>query len=351
MFFLTRKRDVVGIDLGSSAVKLVQLKQTKGGYALQNLGIHPLPPEAIVDNTIMDSTSVVESIRALVREMGVKTTDAVAALSGNAVIIRKILLQTMTPEELEEQIQWEAEQHIPFDINDVNVDFQILGADAVDPSKMHVLLVASKKDVVNEYVTVFAEAGLKLNVLDVDSFAVQNAFEHNHEVSPDDTVALLNIGASLININIIRDGISLFTRDVQMGGQLYTDEIQKNLGVSSVEAEAIKLRREHPEKTILEEIFGKVNDTLTSEIKRSLDFFSANSPDMTINRVYLSGGAARTPLLRETIEQRLDLPVEFIDPFQKIAVDEKLFDRDHLAQVATLVVVAVGLATRRVGDK
>lgn len=351
MFFLKQKKDVIGIDLGSSSVKLVQLKQAKGGYTLQNVGIHPLPPEAIVDNTIMDSGAVVDSIRGLVREMGIRTVDAVAALSGNSVIIRKILLQSMPAEELEEQIHWEAEQHIPFDINDVNVDFQILGPDASDPSKMHVLLVASKKDVVNDYVTVFAEAGLKLSVLDVDSFAVQNAFELNHEHTSEETVALINIGASLININIVRDGICLFTRDVQMGGQLYTDEIQKNFGVSSVEAESIKLRRDHPEKSLLEEILGRGNDTLTSEIKRSLDFFSANSFDTPINRICLGGGAAKTPFLRETIEQRLDLPVEFIDPFRKISIDEKLFDRGHLDQIATLVVVAVGLAMRRAGDK
>lgn len=351
MFFLQKKKDIVGVDLGSSSVKLVQLRESKGKYTLENFGIHPLPPEAIVDNTLMDTTSIVEAIKSLIQTMGVKTQEAVAALSGNSVIIRKIMLQAMPVEELEEQIHWEAEQHIPFDINDVNIDFQILGPDSADPGKMHVLLVASKKDVVNDYVSVFTEAGLRLSVIDVDSFAVQNAFEINYQFEPDESIALINIGASVININIIRDGISLFTRDVQMGGNLYSEEIQKQLGVSTQEAETIKFRSDHPDQTLIDEIFNRTNDSVTSEIKRSLDFFSANSFDSGIAKIFLSGGAAKTPNLAESIQVRLDTPVEIIDPFRQIAVNEKAFDLEHLQEVGPIAVVAVGLATRRAGDK
>src|SRR6185369_10155792 len=187
-----KKKDIVGVDIGSSAVKLVQLRELKGGYQLQNVGILPLPAETIVDNTLMDSSSVVETVRNLLASLDVTAKEAACSISGNAVIIRKISLPYMPAEELEDQIHWEAEQYIPFDINDVNVDFQILSPDEQDLSKMNVLLVASKKDIINDYLAVFGEAGLKLVVVDVDSFAVQNAYEANYGVE-DEVVALVNL--------------------------------------------------------------------------------------------------------------------------------------------------------------
>src|SRR6185369_9353665 len=216
MIFFKKKKEVIGIDIGSSSVKVVQLKYNKGSFQLLNAGISPLPPEAIVDNTLMDSSSVATVIKNLVSSLGIKVKDVVCSISGNSVIIRKIVLQAMPQEELEDQITWEAEQCIPFDINDVNMDFQILSPDNNDPMKMNVLLVASKKDIINDYVSVFSEAGMLLSVVDIDSFAVQNAFEVNHDYSSEDIVALVNIGASVMNINVIKDGITLFTRDVQM---------------------------------------------------------------------------------------------------------------------------------------
>src|ERR1039457_1862705 len=240
MLFSTKK-ETVGIDVGSSSVKLVQVREQKGVLQLVNVGLLPLPAEAIVDNTLMDSSAVVENIRNLVKSLKINAAEAACSISGNAVIIRKIILPTMNSEELEDQIQWEAEQYIPFDINDVNIDFQILGQDENDPSKMNVLLVASKKDIVNDYITVFSESGLKLTVIDVDSFAVQNAFEVNYDIYPEEVIALVNIGANIMNLNIIKNGASLFTRDAQLGGSIYTDEIQKQFGVSGEDAEKIKI--------------------------------------------------------------------------------------------------------------
>src|SRR6185369_15334844 len=179
MFLFSKKKEVIGIDIGSSSVKLVQLKDLKGSYQLINAGIVSLPPEAIVDNTLMDSTAIVGAIKNLITSLGIKVKEVACSISGNSVIIRKIILPAMPLEELEDQITWEAEQYIPFDINDVNMDFQILSPDSIDPSKMNVLLVASKKDIINDYVAVFIESGLHLSVVDVDSFAVQNAFEVN----------------------------------------------------------------------------------------------------------------------------------------------------------------------------
>lgn len=176
--FFTKKKDLIGIDIGSSSIKLVKLKGVKGSYEVEHIGIAPLPSEAIVDNTLMNSSAVVDGLRSLFDGLGIiKLKDVASSVSGNSVIIRKINLSAMSSEALEEEIQWEAEQYIPFDINDVNIDFQILEPDDIDPSKMNVLLVASKKDIINDYQSVFAEAGLKLVLVDVDAFAVQNAFE------------------------------------------------------------------------------------------------------------------------------------------------------------------------------
>lgn len=347
----TKKKDIVGVDIGSCAVKLVQLRETKGGYQLQKIGILPLPAEAIVDNTLMDSSSIVETVKSLLASLNVKAKEAVCSISGNSVIIRKISLPVMPVEELEDQIHWEAEQYIPFDINDVNVDFEILSPDEQDPSKMNVLLVASKKDIINDYLAVFAEAGLKLVVVDVDSFAVQNAYETNYAADNNEVVALVNIGASIINLNIVRGGFSLFTRDVQMGGNLYNEEIQKQFGLNGEDAEQLKLKAIESEDPRLREVLQRVNETIANEMRRSLDFYNSTAGEERISKVYLSGGAAKTALLMEAVQQRLALPVEMLNPFLRVVVNEKEFDREYLEEIAPMVTVAVGLATRRLGDK
>ncbi|MEI6214821.1 MAG: type IV pilus assembly protein PilM [Desulfuromonadales bacterium] len=351
MFFFKQKKEVIGIDVGSSSVKLVHLKEGKGTFQLLNAGILPLPPEAIVDNSLMDSTTIAKNIKNLVASSGVKVKDVACSISGNSVIIRKILLPVMPQEELEDQIAWEAEQYIPFDINDVNMDFQILSPDNNDPSKMNVLLVASKKDIINDYLAVFNEAGLALTVVDVDSFAVQNAFEINHDFRPDDILALINIGASVMNINIIKDGVTLFTRDVQMGGNLYTEEIQKQLGLSSQDAEAQKIVAGNSNNRQLLDVIGKTNETITQEIRRSLDFYNSTANDDRITGIFICGGCSKVHNLASTIFERIGLPVEPIRPFAKLSYNENEFDPEYLQEIGPLMAVPVGLAMRRVGDK
>jgi len=351
MFLFNKKKEVIGIDIGSSSVKLVQLKDLKGSYQLLNVGITPLPPEAIVDNTLMDSAAIVGAIKNIIASLGIKVKDVACSISGNSVIIRKIVLPAMPPEELEDQITWEAEQYIPFDINDVNMDFQILSPDSIDPSKMNVLLVASKKDIINDYVGVFNESGLHLSVVDVDSFAVQNAFELNHDVGSEDVVALINIGASVMNINVVKAGVTLFTRDVQMGGNLYTEEIQKQMGLSSSVAESIKTLTQETKNIALLDVLGKVNETITQEIRRSLDFYNSTANDDRITKIFVSGGGSKGYNLVESISDKTGLPVEMINPFAKLKFNEKDFDPEYLQEIGPLMAVTVGLAIRRVGDK
>jgi len=351
MFLFKKKKEVVGVDIGSSSVKVVQLKDNKGSFQLLNAGIYPLPPEAIVDNTLMDSSSISLVIKNIIASLGIKVKDVVCSISGNSVIIRKIVLPAMPQEELEDQISWEAEQYIPFDINDVNMDFQILSPDNNDPSKMNVLLVASKKDIINDYISVFSESGMQLSVVDVDAFAVQNAFEANYDYSSEDVLALVNIGASVMNINVIKDGITLFTRDVQMGGNLYTEEIQKQIGLSSEGAETGKLLANELANEPLRNVILKVNETIAQEIRRSLDFYNSTANDDRISGVYISGGCSKVYNLIDTITEKIGLPVEKLNPFAKLNYNEKDFDPEYLEEIAPFMAVPVGLAIRRVGDK
>jgi len=350
--FFAKKKELIGIDIGSTSIKLVKLKGGKGSYEIESIGIAPLPSEAIVDNTLMDSSVVVDGLKSLFEGLGIKTfKDAASSVSGNSVIIRKITLPAMSSEELESEIQWEAEQYIPFDINDVNIDFQMLEPDENDPSRMYVLLVASKKDIVNDYLSVFAEAGLKLVLIDVDVFAVQNAFEMNYEPEADEVYALVNIGANMMNLNVVKNGVSLFTRDVQMGGGLYTEEIQKKMAVSSEDAERMKVSVTESAPSDLLESMAKINETLSLEIRRSLDFYNSNAIEGRITKVYLSGGGCKSYNLVESVGVRLNLPVEIINPFSRIKFDEKKFEKAFLEEIAPIMTVAIGLASRRLGDK
>jgi len=348
------KKDIVGIDVGSSAVKLVRLSESRGNFHLVNIGIMPLAPETIVDNAIMDSSSIVAAIQNLMVGMKVKAKRVATSVSGHSVIIRKIMLPIMTEAELEASIQWEAEQYIPFDISEVNIDFQIVGPDAKDPSQMNVMLVAAKKDFVNDFIGVFAEAGLEPVVMDIDCFAVENMFDYNYGFVEDEVVALIDMGASATSVNVLKGDISVFTRDIQAGGNLLSEELQKRLGIGSEEAERVKLGdRDIPEVDAesLEEVLGDAIENLVQEVQRSLDFFTATSSEDRVVKVYLTGGVSSSDLVREALAERLGIPVERVDPFRNLSINEKEFDREYLAAIGPMFSVATGLAMRKVGDK
>src|SRR3954466_1463693 len=310
----------LGLDIGSTGVKLILLKEQRRrgqvGYALQSFGMKPLPPEAIVDGALMNTTAIVQAIQELVSELKIKQKETAIGGSGHSVIIKKISIPRMTQDELEESIQWEAEQYIPFDVKDVNIDTQILNSDANDATgQMDVLLVAAKKDMINDYTAVVTEAGLNPQVVDVDAFAVQNMFSANYEVPENETVVLINAGASVVNINILSKGITVFTRDVTIGGNQFTEEIQKQLNVSYEEAEALKIGGGHGESDAVvpqevERVMAGVAEQVAGEIQRSLDFYAGNSADAHFSKVFLSGGTAKIPALFKTIETRVGVPVE-----------------------------------------
>ncbi|MBM4387632.1 MAG: type IV pilus assembly protein PilM, partial [Deltaproteobacteria bacterium] len=274
VFDFFKKSNLVGLDIGSNSVKIIRLRESAGGISLLNFDVAILPRETVVDGTIMNFTLLVDKIKELVRVNNLKNQDCILAVSGNSVIIKKISLPEMSTEELEDSIQWEAEQYIPFDIKDVNVDFQILNPRA-GHGQMDVLLVAAKKDIINDYVSISIEAGLNPSVVDVATFSVQNMFELNYGFPSGETIALINSGASHININVIANGVTSFTRDISMGGSALTEEIQKQLNVTWEEAEQFKIGHEGSvsSSTITKEvsrISERITETMTTEIQRSL---------------------------------------------------------------------------------
>jgi type IV pilus assembly protein PilM len=349
----SKKGSVVGLDIGSSSIKLLELAEMKGGYQLRNFGIAPLPPEGIVDGALMDSVTIVDSIRGLTNALRIKTKDVVTSVSGHSVIVKKINIPVMTEDELEESIQWEAERYIPFDINDVNMDFQILGPTEGGEELMEIVLVAAKKDIINDYLSVIVEAGFNPVIVDIDSFAIENMFEANYPVTRDEVTALANIGASVTNINILKKGVSSFTRDIFTGGNSITEEIQRQLNVDFDEAEALKLgnRMDEASQKVIQEVLRSALNSLATEIAKSLDFFRSTSSQEKVDKLFLSGGCAKINGIEKVIEEQAGIPVEIANPFKEIDCSKRDLDTDYLKEMEPIMAVSVGLALRRVGDK
>jgi len=346
------KKEIIGLDIGSKHIKVIQLKNGKGGYTLDKLAISSLQSELIVDGSILDSTRVVESIKELIASAEIQAKDVTLSVSGHSsVIIKRVTLPQMSEDELEESIRFEAEQYIPFDIEDVNLDFQILGL-AEENNMMDVLIVAVKKDKINEYVSVVKDAGLEPVIVDVDAFALENMYELNYDISEESNVALVNIGASMININILKGGMSVFTRDSSVGGNLLTEALQREFTVSFQDAE--KLIMEDPVEGIsLEETTAVLNSASTdiiSEISRSFDYFRDTTNYENIDEIILCGGVALTKNFATLLSEKIGIDTKIANPFQNVDVPDS-FDDDYINSVAPIVSVAVGLAIRRIGDK
>ena len=356
MFGIGKKtKAIVGLDIGSSAVKAVELKSTGKGFRVSALGSEPIPADSIVDGAIIDGTAVAEAIRRLFASHPFKSKEVAASLSGNAVIVKKISLPLMTDAELAESIFWEAEQYIPFDIQDVNLDYQILnpGTAAGANGTMEVLLVAAKKEKIADYTGVITQAGRVSVIVDVDAFALQNAYEVNYGLQPDAVVVLLNAGASAVNINILSGDQSLFTRDVSIGGNAYTEAVQKELNLAFESAE--QLKKGNPVDGVAFEdalpVLHAMTENVLLEIQKTFDFFKATASSDRIDRVLLSGGASRVDGFAQALQERFGAPVEAFDPFKKIGFEPLKLGVADAPSVVTTAAVAVGLALRRAGDR
>ena len=348
-------RNLVGVDIGTASIKVCQVKETRKGLGLMRLGYAPLGPQVIVDGQVMDSGAVVETLQKVFHEAKIRQRECALSVSGQSVIIRKITVPMMTEAELDEQIQWEAEQHIPFDIKDVHVDYQVLRR-RTEANQMDLLLVAAKRDQIEEYLQLARLAKLKPVVCDIDAFTVQNLFEYSRTLPPNQTIALINVGASLSSLNIIANGVSAFTREIANGGNVITEEIQKQLNVPHDQAEAYKCGGAAspddpnragmvPQQVV--QVIEAVSDTIAAEIQRSLDFFMATSGEGEISRIYVTGGSANLAALAHAIERRARVTVETWSPVEKLTIEAKEVNPALLQSRAAQLSVALGLSLRK----
>ena len=339
-----KKKTAVGLDIGSSSIKVVEIAQDRSGERLVNYGISEPLSEAIVDGEIMDRQMVHEAIVNLMESRQIRTKEVVTAVSGRAVIVKKILMDRLNEDDAKEAIQWEAEQHVPYDVNDVSLDFQIINPN-VDQKKMQVLLVAAKKDMIQNHAEIIREAGLSPRVIDVDSFAIQNAIEANYDLRADETVALVNIGAEITNLNIVRDQVPHFTKDLSVGANSFVEGIQRRHNVSQAEALAA-LRGGADGGIDVASIVQTTCEDLSVQIDRAVAFLKSAGDADRIDRILLSGGSARVPGLADVLRARHQVPVEIVNPLQKLSYDPGLFGGEPPEAVAPILTVAIGLALR-----
>ena len=355
--FLKRKGSTVGLDIGSSLIKVIEIDHSGGRPKVTHFGLTKLPPEAIVEGEIMDRDLVIAGIKECVAKAGVESTDVVSAISGRAVIVKKVVMDKMSAEDAQEAIYWEAEQHIPFDIDDVCLDFQILKED-IGANQMEVLLVAAKKDMVNAHANLIKDAGFVPKVVDVDSFAVQNCFVQGRVSMGEDAskkvIGLINIGSDVTNINIIEDNSPHFTRDISVGSNNFAEVIQKELSVDYEEAQRIvsgALGERDPET--IRELVKQSSKDLSLGIERSISFLKAAGDAEKIDEIVLSGGGANIPFLKEILSEKHGVELSIHNPLAGVEYEEGVFG-EHEAEIdkiAPLLTVGIGLALRKAGKE
>jgi len=347
-----KKDNLVGLDIGSRSIKAAQIVDSKRGPTLKHFGIVDIAHGAIEEGTINDPESVAESIQQLFKSYNIKESNVAVSIGGYSVIVKKINVQTMPEEQLQETIHFEAEQYIPFDISDVNLDFQILGENESNPNQMNVFLVAAKKEMVNDYINLVNMAGLNPCIVDVEAFALQNTFEANYDIQ-DDNIALIDIGSSKTSLNILKGSSSVFMRDVSLGCGQINQKIMSLIECNFEEAEQLKYG-DNPDRLTPEDLKGIVSSVVAdwcTEIRRALDFFYSTYPEDQIKRIILSGGGANISEFRQLLATEASAEVESINPFQNFHLDGKSFDDAYIKQIGPQAAISMGLAMRKVDDK
>jgi type IV pilus assembly protein PilM len=350
---LFKSSKLVGLDIGTSSIKLVEVERTKKSITLKNFGFIATPPGAISGGEVVSVELLAEAIRTLLEQKKIKTKRACTGIWGMAVITKKITIPRIEESLLREQLKWEAEQYIPFDINEISLEYQVLRQNQSNPENMNVLLVAAKRDLVLRYAEVVEMAGLECAIVDVSGFALHNCFEANYGQMPETVNALLNIGAGVTNFVVIDKGEVVFSRDIPVGGSSYTNDIHKALGISLEEAESLKLSAGTGQAVPQEvsDILRQTNETVVEELHRSFDFYAATAGDALIQRAFVTGGGLGVPGLLDAFKAVIQIPVETINPFLKIGYDRKTLSPDFVAQIAPYASVGIGLAMRQGAEK
>lgn len=338
-------QNLLGLSIGTSSIKAVELTKKGNAWAISNFGMIQLPEDAIVDREVVNSVAVVENIKTLISQAKIKTKTVCLSLTGSSIIIKRLQVESASDKELQEAVFWEAEQYIPFDISDCILDFHKIGKTA--DGKYDVLLVAAKRSSLEAYMACVEQAGLQPKVVDIDYFALHNLFEANYPSAQSGAACIVDIGASSTKIIISSKGVTVFNKDVGMGGKTLTTEIQKQMGVGFEDAEMLKQGAGNegaPQQ--VSELMAIMSENLGDEIKRTIDFYAASASDAPITLVLLSGGGAKIPGLLQVVEQRTGLPTQMINPFQSVGYDEKKINPDFLNEIAPIAAIPVGLALR-----
>jgi type IV pilus assembly protein PilM len=349
MFRLGKKATTFGLDIGTSSIKVVELAPGKGGYALKSYAMVALPRDAITEGSIRQPATVSDAIRECIGKAGITSTAAVISVSGRDSIVKRIPLPRVTPKELEDAILLEAEHHIPFAIDEVFLDYQVVGETA---NTMSVVLVATKKMKVLEYVAAVEEAGLEAVVVDLDAFALQNQYELGNPDEGSEATALIDIGAAVMKTNVVRGGASIFARDVPFGGHNYTDAIAQSLGIPVDQAEPAKQGQEvGVDWDDLVPTIESVSRELSLEIQRTFDYVASTSESERIGKIVLSGGCAKLAGIEDFLASHWGVPVELARPFSAIDRDAAQLSDTELHEIGPHLAVAVGLGLRVPGDK
>jgi type IV pilus assembly protein PilM len=349
MFF--RNNKTLAIDIGTSGIKLAELDVTSRGATLRKFGIFPLDPGIVHAGEIVEIGVVSQAIESLVGMSKTKRRQVSTGLWGNSVIIKKIVMPKMDVSLVGDQLKWEAEQYIPFDINEIGLEYHILkGTGATEA--MDVLLVAAKNECMFRFYEAIETAKMKCAVVDIASFALANCFELNYGTF-DRPIALINIGAGVTNFVILEKGEVTFARDISSGGAVYTTEISKSMNVSYAEAEALKisasLRQEVPDEVPV--IIASLNEQVVDELKNSFEFYAATAGGNQVTKFYVCGGSMFIPGLVEQTSKVTNIPFEPLDPFSKISYDTRVFTREYIDQIRAICPVALGLGLRKLGDR
>ncbi|MGY8799918.1 MAG: type IV pilus assembly protein PilM [Longimicrobiales bacterium] len=343
MALFGRNKSSIGLDIGSGFVKVVEVDHSGDQPEVTRVAMRPLLPDAIVEGEIMDYGLVSDAVMGLFQEIGLKGAQVVTAVGGHDVIIKKIEMDRMKESDAREVIRWEAEQHVPFDIKSVELDFQILNPHD-DGLQMEVLLVAAKRELVDNKVGLLQDAGVNPIIIDVDAFALHNAFEHNYPDSQDGIIALVNVGHETTNVNILENGVPILTRDIPFGSRKIREDLQRERGLTAEQAEDVVQARETVEN--LEQFVEASADEVAVGIERASAFLMAREDGESIGRIFLSGGGARIPRMVEALATRMNVETELVNPFERVPVRPGAAGGISIEEAAPMLLLSLGLALR-----
>jgi type IV pilus assembly protein PilM len=344
MALFGRKRSSIGLDIGSGFVKVVEVDHSGDQPEVTRVAMRPLLPDAIVEGEIMDYGLVSDTVQGLFQEMGMKGADVVTAVGGHDVIIKKIEMDRMKEADAREVIRWEAEQHVPFDIKSVELDFQILNPHD-EGLQMEVLLVAAKRELVDNKVGLLQDAGVNPVVIDIDAFALHNAFEHNYPDAMEGIIALVNAGHETTNVNILENGVPILTRDIPFGSRRIREDLQRERGLTAEQAEDVVQARDTVDD--LERFVDASADEVAVGIERASAFLMTREDGEALGKIYLSGGGARIPGMVESLARRMNVETHLVNPFERVPVRPSASGDISIDEAAPMLLLPLGLALRQ----